>query len=118
MTPKHTYRTLTPQPNESTNRQPDWWGPSDSTDPQRDGSLDFSSSVDVSAPQTQPTTEPGEGGAATPDILTTLHAFSRLPPEQRRALLPVLNTITTTPQPSEDLTSNAGDVVAPPSYHG
>jgi hypothetical protein len=105
----HTYHPLTLQAHESTDRQPDH---------QRDASLDFSaSSADVSAPQTQPPSAPGEASAA-PDILTTLHAFSRLPPEQRRALLPVLNTITATPRMSEDLTSDAGDVVAPPSYHG
>ena len=103
MTPKQTYRPTTLQSHESMDHQPDHRG---------DGSLDLSSSADVPSPQTQPTSAPGED--VTPDIVTMLHAFSRLPLAQRRALLPVLSTITATSQPSELITSDASGVSAPP----
>ena len=75
---------------------------------QRDVSLDSS----VPTPHTQLIASgPGAGPeSTTSDIVSTLTTFSRLPPEEMRALFPVLSTIMATQQPPE--------TGPPPSYGG
>jgi hypothetical protein len=86
---------------------------SDSSIPQRDASPNSSTNT-ASAPTLpvpQPALSAGSTGTSS-DILTILNTFSQLPLEQRRALFPVLGTLTETPQPEAPM---RGDD-APPSY--
>ena len=90
------------------------------TQRQREASLD-AAGASVPTPHIQLIASgPGAGPeteTTTSDIVSTLTTFSRLPPEEMRALFPVLSTIMATQQPPE---ASSGDSVlgAPPAYSG
>ena len=101
------YPQLTSQTHESMYSQLDSPAPLDSASASRPAS------------HTQPASAPGaEAENTTSDIVAALSAFSRLPADQRHALLPVFGTIAATQQPSGALTGGGPVSDAPPSYTG
>jgi hypothetical protein len=113
------YPQLTSQMHESMYPQLDPPAPLDASARQREVALD-SASASTPASHTQSASAPGaEGESTTSDIVAALNAFSRLPPDQRHALLPVFGTIAATQQPSGALTGVSPLPGAPPpSYAG
>ena len=112
------YPQLTSQTHESMYPRPDSLAPLDTSTRQREVALD-SASASTPASHTQPASAPGaEAESTTSDIVAALNAFSRLPPDQRHALLPVLGTIAATQQPSGPFTGGSPLPAAPPSYTG
>ena len=92
------YPQLTSQTHESMYTQLDSPAPLDGSIRQREVALD-PASASRPASHTQPASAPGaEAENATSDIVAVLSAFSRLPADQRHALLPVFGTIAATQQ--------------------